>query len=368
VPDEFCELRLVDLKKTFGNESGSQVTALAGLSLTVRRGEFVALLGPSGSGKSTALSCIAGLSPLSGGSIWLDERRIDTLPPDKRGFGVVFQDYALFPHMTVRQNIGFGLAMRRVPTARVRRRVDEALALVQLQGQGDKLPAQLSGGQQQRVAIARAIAMSPPLVLMDEPLSNLDPQLRLETRDEVRRIHRELGQTTIHVTHDREEALFLADRIVVLSGGTVQQVAPAHEVYAQPANLRVARFMGYRNVIAFEAEPAAHAAPVKLRREGLSLTGTAKQSINGERVMAAIRPEDIAVGEPHTANRLDGAVASVSYGGLGSLIEVSLAHDVRLHVRTPARVSIGDRLALYVPPERVLVYPAEGNGITDSAH
>ena len=195
------------------------------MTLTIRRGEFIALLGPSGCGKSTALNCIAGLLPLSGGSIWLDELRIDTLPPEQRGFGMVFQNYALFPHMSVAKNVGFGLRMRGVPSGEAAARVDRALKLVQLTGQEHKLPGQLSGGQQQRVAIARAIVIEPPLILMDEPLSNLDAKLRIETRSEIRRIHRELDSATIYVTHDQDEALSLADRIVVMKDGVVQQVA-----------------------------------------------------------------------------------------------------------------------------------------------
>src|SRR5579871_6179656 len=248
---DFRELRLDAMSRNFG-----ALNALKGINLTVQRGEFIALLGPSGCGKSTALNCLAGLLTLSAGSIWLDKTRIDELKPEDRGFGMVFQNYALFPHMSVRKNIGFGLVSQRRPRDEIARRVDEALGLVRLREHADKLPGQLSGGQQQRVAIARAIVVEPPLVLMDEPLSNLDAKLRIETRAEIRRIHRELGRTTIYVTHDQDEALSLADRIVVLREGVVQQVAPPHEVYTQPANLHVARFMGYRNVIDFEASPA----------------------------------------------------------------------------------------------------------------
>src|SRR5947207_1563855 len=191
----FSELRLDRVTRRFAGAGGHAFAALSELTITIRRGEFVALLGPSGCGKSTALNCIAGLLPLSGGTIQLDELRIDTLPPEKRGFGMVFQNYALFPHMTVERNIAFGLRMQGVPGNEVASRVAHALKLVQLTGQEHKLPGQLSGGQQQRVAIARAIVIEPPLVLMDEPLSNLDAKLRIETRAEIRRIHRPLGGT-----------------------------------------------------------------------------------------------------------------------------------------------------------------------------
>ena len=242
---DFKELRFDRISRSFG-----AVDALRDVTLTIRKGEFVALLGPSGCGKSTTLNILAGLLAATGGGIWLDERRIDTLRPEQRGFGMVFQNYALFPHLTVRRNIGFGLAMRNVARAEIARRTDEAIALVRLEGHGDKLPGQLSGGQQQRVAIARAIVIEPPLVLMDEPLSNLDAKLRLEMRAEIRRIHASLGATTIYVTHDQEEALSLADRIVVMRAGGVRQIGTPDDLYARPASLDVAEFMGFRNRLA----------------------------------------------------------------------------------------------------------------------
>src|SRR5260370_38206937 len=232
----FGELRLDGVRRAFGG-----IVALAGLSLTVRSGEFIRMLGPSGSGKSTALTCIAGLLPLTAGSIWLDDRRIDVLRPEQRGFGMVFQNYALFPHMSVRRNVGFGLAMRRVQRDEIKRRVDQVLDLVQLGFHAEKLPGQLSGGQQQRVAIARAIVVQPPLVLMDEPLSTLHAKLRLEMRTELKRIHRELGRSTIYVTHDQDEPLSLNDPVVVLQDGHVPQVAVPDEISARPPNLYVAR-------------------------------------------------------------------------------------------------------------------------------
>src|SRR2546425_4908112 len=231
---DFSELRLDRVTRRFAGAGGHAFAALNELTITIRRGEFVALLGPSGCGKSTALNCIAGLLPLSGGRIKLDELRIDTLPPEKRGFGMVFQNYALFPHMSVAKNIAFGLRMQGVPAGAIAPRVARVVKLVQLIGQEHKLPGQLSGGQQQRVAIARAIVIEPPLVLMDEPLSNLDAKLRLEMRAEIRRIHELIGSATIYVTHDQEEALSLADRIVVMRDGEVRQVGTPAGLYAPP--------------------------------------------------------------------------------------------------------------------------------------
>ena len=301
----FGELRLGGVTRRFG-----AAVALDRLDLTIRRGEFIALLGPSGCGKSTALNCIAGLLPLSGGGIWLDDKRIDVLRPEQRGFGMVFQNYALFPHMSVRKNIGFGLAMRRAPKEEIRGKVDAALDLVQLRAHAEKLPGQLSGGQQQRVAIARAIVIEPPLVLMDEPLSNLDAKLRLEMRTEIKRIHRELGRSTVYVTHDQDEALSLADRIVVLHEGKTQQIGNPEELYARPANLEVARFMGYRNILDLDAE------------------------------------------------RVDGTRVALRGTGIG-LVDLVLPDGRTVYARSSRKVAPGTSVRCAVAPERVLVFPRE---------
>jgi putative spermidine/putrescine transport system ATP-binding protein len=348
----FAELKLDRVTRRFHD-----TTALDALSLAIPRGEFVALLGPSGCGKSTALNCIAGLLALSSGGIFLDERRIDVLRPEERGFGMVFQNYALFPHMSVRKNIGFGLLMRGVPRAEARRRIDVALELVQLGAHGDKLPGQLSGGQQQRVALARAIVVDPPLILMDEPLSNLDAKLRLEMRHEIRRIHREVKRTTIYVTHDQDEALSLADRIVVLQDGRVQQVGTPEDLYLRPANLAVARFMGYRNIIALAVERI-DGGTVTLAAGDLRLQGTAQAAVAGGRAVIAVRPEDIALGGKGV-NALSGTVDQVEYCGRDYLVDVVTSAGT-FYLRTERRVSPDETVELSIAPERMLVFPAEG--------
>jgi putative spermidine/putrescine transport system ATP-binding protein len=356
---DFTELKLDRVTRRFAGAGGLAFAALNELTITVRRGEFIALLGPSGCGKSTALNCIAGLMQLSGGSIWLDDQRIDTLPPEKRGFGMVFQNYALFPHMTVAKNVGFGLRMRGISGAEIAPRVDHAMKLVQLRGQEHKLPGQLSGGQQQRVAIARAIVIEPPLILMDEPLSNLDAKLRIETRAEIRRIHRELDRATIYVTHDQDEALSLADRIVVMKDGVVQQIAVPMDVYSQPANLHVARFMGYRNVLELDI---ARTAGDRVMMEGpdVNLTGVRKQPLPAKRVAVAIRPEEIQVGEgPDGLNTIGAKVENVEYCGRDSLLDVVTPSGMRLHVRGPVTTRLGDAVRVHVPVERALVYPLD---------
>ena len=353
---DFEELRLCGVTRQFRDRFGAAFTALANLSLVVQRGEFVALLGPSGCGKSTALNCIGGLLQPTEGSIWLDDTRIDRVPPERRGFGMVFQNFALFPHMTVRRNVGFGLSMRGVSRGEIDRRVRAALAAVHMEAHTDKLPRQLSGGQQQRVAIARAIVIEPPLILMDEPLSNLDVELRMETRSEIRRIHRELGRSTIYVTHDQEEALALADRVVILREGRVLQVAPPYEVHRQPASIAVARFMGYRNILRFETVNSSPAKGLLTLHSGdLTLTGTAQEP-TGTLVVAAIHPDDITVGRDKTANDIPGQIASVEYSGYESSIEVVVAGGVRLRVRTRAFVAPGERVHVCIPPSRVLVF------------
>ena len=348
----FSELRLDRIGRNFGEQA-----ALSELSLTIRGGEFIALLGPSGCGKSTALNCLAGLLPLSSGSIWLDDRRIDGLPPEQRGFGMVFQNYALFPHMTVRDNVAFGLKMRKTPGPELRRRVDEAMALVRLEDQAEKLPAQLSGGQQQRVAIARAVVYEPPLVLMDEPLSNLDAQLRLAMRTEIRRLHQTLGLTTIYVTHDQEEALSMADRLVVLREGLVQQVGTPDDVYAHPVNRYVAGFMGYRNMLEFDLESATAETAV-LASKDVRLSGMTFGPIEAKRAVAAIRPEDIVVNGPGP-NRLQVTAEVVEYHGREILVLARLPAGEALYIRTEERCVAGDSIVVAVPPERVLIYPAD---------
>ena len=345
---DFRELRLDRLSRQFG-----AMNALNDVSLTVKRGEFIALLGPSGCGKSTTLNCLAGLLPATGGGIWLDDQRIDHLPPEQRGFGMVFQNYALFPHMSVWKNIGFGLAMRRVSKSEITRRVADAIALVRLQGQEDKLPGQLSGGQQQRVAIARAVVVEPPLVLMDEPLSNLDAKLRLEMRAEIRRIHSTLGGTTIYVTHDQEEALSLADRIVLLRDGSVRQVGTPDDLYNRPAHLDVAEFMGFRNRIRGRVA----------RRDGNDVTIAVENAtvmaqlrddlMPGAEATMAVRPEDLVAAED---GALVATVTSSEFRGRDHTGFARMADGTELVFHSEAGSPNGSTVRLRPNRERTLVF------------
>jgi putative spermidine/putrescine transport system ATP-binding protein len=348
---DFSELRLDHLGRDFGG-----LHALRDISLTIRRGEFIALLGPSGCGKSTALNCIAGLLTLTHGAIWLDDARIDRLKPEHRGFGMVFQNYALFPHMTVARNVAFGLAMRGRSRSEIARKVEDALALVQLATQAPKLPAQLSGGQQQRVAIARAIVIEPPLVLMDEPLSNLDAKLRLEMRSEIRRIHNLLGSTTIYVTHDQDEALSLADRVVVLRDGEVRQVGTPEELYARPAHADVAEFMGYRNLIE-HCRVENEGALSRISIGPAMLRGTPVEAIDISEATAAIRPEDLT---PMTDGPIAAKVEAAEYRGRSFFGTARTMEGLELFFRSEAKVAPGDDVRLGADPTRVLVYRGEG--------
>jgi putative spermidine/putrescine transport system ATP-binding protein len=309
------------------------------------------------------------LLPLTGGSIWLDERRVDTLPPERRGFGMVFQNYALFPHLSVRRNVGFGLKMRGTGREETRRRVGEALRMVQLEQYADRLPGQLSGGQQQRVAIARAIVIEPPLVLMDEPLSNLDAALRLDMRTEIRRLHQSLGLTTVYVTHDQEEALSLADRLVVLREGVVQQVGTPEELYRSPANPYVAGFMGYRNLLPMTVTGSAGGL-LTVTGGGIELSGLGIGDVaESGAVTVAVRPDDIVVGEaPASAgggNRFDVDVEVVEYHGRELAVQATLPEGQALRLRTTARVSRGEKVPVWIPVEHVLIYP--GTSTIDAA-
>jgi putative spermidine/putrescine transport system ATP-binding protein len=347
------ELVLQRLSRSYGSQ-----VALAALDLRIEGGEFIALLGPSGCGKSTALNCVAGLIAPTGGTISIDGRPLDATPSEKRGFGVVFQSYALFEHMTVRANVAFGLRMRRLPRASIAERVARALALVQLEAHADRYPSQLSGGQQQRVAIARAIVIEPPLVLMDEPLSNLDAKLRLEMRTEIARLHHELGLTTIYVTHDQEEAFSLADRLVVLRDGVTQQIGAPADVYYRPANAYVADFVGFRNALAMTL--VRRDGDVGLAEgHGLRASGTVAGARSEGPVTLAIRPDDLVV-DGLGENAFDATVDAVEFRGRSFLVEARTAAGQRLRGTAAAAPAIGDEVTLRAPASRVLLFTEPG--------
>jgi putative spermidine/putrescine transport system ATP-binding protein len=320
-----AQLDIQGLVKRYGD-----FYAVRDVSLSINDGEFLVLLGPSGCGKTTTLRMVAGFIEPTAGQVRLGGTEVTELPPWKRNAGMVFQSYALFPHMTVAQNVAFGLEMRKVARADIARRVEEALSLVRLSGLGERLPRQLSGGQQQRVALARALAIHPDVLLLDEPLSNLDAKLRQEVRVEIRELQRRLGLTTVMVTHDQEEALTMADRLVVMSEGSVRQVGSQRDLYERPADRFVAGFVGRTTFLEGQVEAAG-----RFRTDG----GLAIACAGGTPGKAALslRPERLEIAPARQAgldNSLPGTVEFVSY--LGGLIDI--------HVR----LSPGDRVVVQV--------------------
>ena len=308
-------LELQKIRKQFG-----AVTAVDGISLEVRSGEFFSLLGPSGCGKTTILRMIAGILQPDGGAIRLDGRDVTGLPVHARNMTLVFQSYALFPHLTVFENVAFGLRMRKTREAEIRKRVDEALDLVRLGGFQQRYPAQISGGQQQRVALARSLVVHPALLLLDEPLSNLDARLREEMRTEIRVIQRKVGITTILVTHDIQEAFALSDRIAVLNAGRLEQLGTPTEIYQQPRTRFVAEFAGQSNH--FEGEAiAVEAQRVRVKTgHGVDIwVPRPDGAAVGARLWVMLRPERVRLAGAGNANAFPATVTEVTYlGGLTS--------------------------------------------------
>ena len=350
-------LRIERLCKQFG-----AFTALKDISLEIFPGEFVCFLGPSGCGKTTLLRAIAGLDIQTSGRIFQADREISTLPASKRDFGIVFQSYALFPNLTVAANVGYGLASRGMPKVEIRTRVDDLLRLVDMADAGRKYPAQLSGGQQQRVALARALALSPGLLLLDEPLSALDARVRAYLRIEIRRLHQRLGVTTIMVTHDQEEALTMADRIVVMNQGVIEQVGTPTEVYRMPASAFVADFVGTTNFL-----PAVVVGPGRVRFGEIELACELDVRPGpGHDVTVAIRPEDVVVRNvvPSAANTFQVHVTEMEF--LGSFCRVGLAidgpkpalvADFSINVVRDLTIEVGKTMPITLPADRIRVFP-----------
>jgi putative spermidine/putrescine transport system ATP-binding protein len=305
--------------------------AVDDLSLTVEDGEFLILLGPSGCGKTTTLRLLAGFIEATSGRMRIGGRDVTQEPPYRRNLGLVFQNYALFPHLTVFENVAFGLRRRNVPAAEIASRVAEALALVRLDAHGQRMPRQLSGGQQQRVAIARALVIRPDVLLLDEPLSNLDAKLRLEVRQELRRLQRTLGMTTIMVTHDQDEAMSLGDRLVVMNAGRVQQTGKPTEIYEKPANRFVASFIGRANLIPGRSDGANGRF---VAASGLTLA--CAQAGNGGNLLM-VRPERVALsaGRPSGENVIAAKVEEAAFMGPFQEVELRLEGGEKLQAVIP---------------------------------
>jgi spermidine/putrescine transport system ATP-binding protein len=352
-------LELRGLAKSFG-----ETVAVAGVSGAFPRGEYVCLLGPSGCGKTTLLRLVAGFEEPTSGEILLEGRSLTGVPPERRDVNVVFQSYALFPHLTVHENVAFGPRMRRLPAAEIESRVIEALRLVRLDGLGARRPSQLSGGQQQRVALARALVNRPRVLLLDEPLSALDRSLRLAVQEELKALQRETGITFVHVTHDQNEALSLADRVVVMRGGAFEQVGAPRDVYRRPRNRFVAEFLGSSNLLEGSLEPP----DAVLTDGGVRLLVDARSSV-AARVQLSIRPEAIEItgtseerAATYDGSELSGTVEDLGFGGPVSECRVRVSgHTLRVMVPPPvvSSLEVGVSVTLRIPRAAIVVLDPE---------
>jgi ABC-type Fe3+/spermidine/putrescine transport system ATPase subunit len=310
-------LELVDVHKSFGD-----VKVLKGISASISKGELLTFVGPSGCGKTTLLRIIGGFTAITSGQIILDGEDIAALPPNMRDTKMVFQSYALFPHMNVRKNIGFGLKLQKLPQKKIDDRVDELLALVHLDGLGDRTIERISGGQQQRVALARSLALEPKVLLLDEPLSNLDANLRVVMRDEIRNIQERIGITTIFVTHDQYEAMSISDRLLVLSDGIIQQIGTPSDIYETPENRFIAEFVGYVNFLEGKVEsidPDTGVHAVSTEHGNVSLNRANDQNLAvGDEIFLVIRPETVTLfpgDADDVPNMLTGKIQHSMYAG-----------------------------------------------------
>jgi putative spermidine/putrescine transport system ATP-binding protein len=353
-------LDLDHVRKVF---PGVETPAVEDFVLNVERGEFVSFLGPSGCGKTTTLRMIAGFELPTSGTITLNGRDITQRPPNQRDVGMVFQAYALFPNMSVGENVGFGMRIKKQPGDKIRQRVHELLDLIHLPDKGGNYPYQLSGGQQQRVALARALAIEPQVLLLDEPLSALDAKIRDELRYEIRRIQRQLGITTIYVTHDQQEAMSLSDRVVVMSRGVMEQVGAPFEIYNYPRTPFVASFVGTLNQLQCTVVDGPKGV---LAYDGQTLTpGASVPAPNGTTVTLMLRPEELRLGPDGGENRLRGKIETVNF--LGSTIRVTVSvgrAPVTLDVFNERKLKlpqIGDESTLSFPPHACWVMPPPSN-------
>jgi iron(III) transport system ATP-binding protein len=352
-----ASIELKNIRKTFPPD----VTALDDVSLTIESGEFFTLLGPSGCGKTTLLRTVAGFNQQDTGEVVVGGKPIDHVPAFRRDTGMVFQDYAIFPHMSVADNVAFGLRNRKVPKPEIRDRVEEALSTARLEGFGDRMPSQLSGGQQQRVGLARAMVIRPQVLLMDEPLSNLDAKLRIELREDIRALQRDLGITTIYVTHDQEEALVISDRICVMVGGVVHQVGSPWNIYREPSTKFVAGFVGAMNFMAGR---------VGNDNGGVQLEFGAQRIDwpNGDyqdgAVVIAIRPEDVAMTDTRSSAsgfKLHGRVNRLSFTGRDVQYGIACADDsqIEVHIANPSGDTLhqsGKEVEVLLPSDRLALF------------
>jgi len=350
------EIELRNLTKLFGD-----VVAADRVNLTIEDGEFFTLLGPSGCGKTTTMRLIAGLEFPTEGKVFFDGRDVTGLPSFERNTGMVFQNYALWPHLKVYENVAYGLNVRKIPRDEVRERVLDALDQVELEGMEDRFPTQLSGGQQQRVALARVLVINPAVLLLDEPLSNLDAKLRVQMREEIKALQRRLKITTVYVTHDQEEAMSVSDRIAIQDHGRVMQIGTPREIYNAPQDIFIATFMGRGTLLEGEVtstEDGVHMKIGGITIQGLDSTGRIK---HGDRAACVIRPENYSLEEPEEpSNILEGTVEWVSFIGPYTEVRLDVGGDkVLVDVPPGMEAPVGGRLKVYIPYKDTIMLPLE---------
>ncbi len=348
-------LTLDHLTKRFpARGSAGEVAAVDDVSLNIEKGEFVTLLGPSGCGKTTTLRLIAGFEFPTSGRITLDGQRLDDVPPNRRDMAMVFQSYAIFPHLNVFENIVYGLKIKKLSSSDIQKRADEVMKLTQLTGLADRAPNQLSGGQQQRVALARALVVEPKVLLFDEPLSNLDAKLREEMRFEIRDLQKRLGITAIYVTHAQEEALVMSDRIAIINKGKLAQLGTPQEIYEQPRNKFIADFIGLSDFLPARVEAVdGRTATVCVGNTLLTVVSMSGASA-GQPVTLFVRPNDITFAtQENTANVLAGKIGKATY--LGNSIDYRVQLDdgplLRVEAETRHRYAVGENVRLHIPTE-----------------
>ncbi len=343
---------------------GQQVI-IKNLDLKVKPGEFFTLLGPSGCGKTTLLRMIAGFNTIDGGDFYFNDKRINDLSPSKRNIGMVFQNYAIFPHMTVRKNVEFGLKNKNFPKEDIRPQTDKFLQLMQIDTLADRLPHRLSGGQQQRVALARALVIQPDVLLMDEPLSNLDAKLRVEMRTVIRHIQRDVGITTIYVTHDQEEAMAISDRIAVMNAGVIQHIGTPQRIYQRPANVFVATFIGRSNLLSGTVEKAGDKWLLKsgaLSQEVDNLDESKAKS--GQKVQISVRPEEFQVLEGEETNALLATVTDIVFLGSSTQYFIRLPDGSEAIMVNESSLdnphSVGSQIALRLNTRKINIFTEDG--------
>ena len=351
-------INIENVVKRFGKD-----TIINGLSLNIKEGEFFTLLGPSGCGKTTLLRMIIGFNSIEGGEIKLDEKLINNIPTNKRNMGMVFQNYAIFPHMSVKDNVAFGLKRKKMSKQKIEEKVDEILKIVKIDHLKDRMPVKLSGGQQQRVALARAIVIHPEVLLMDEPLSNLDAKLRVEMRNAIKRIQQQIGITTVYVTHDQEEALAVSDRIAVMNGGVIQQIDTPKRIYQRPSNTFVATFIGQSNILDGQVIKNNSEEGIKIFDAFFAMTNLSKNCTNMEDVKVSIRPEEFILSMDNK-DGIKGVVKSSVFLGINTnyFIELENGKEIEVIQASDALEAIPNDSTVYLKlqTEKINVFNNEG--------